>query len=518
MIELRGDRLAFSFPEVHPRARFTIGFQRTLRIPDDGREYPLPAGLGEFPLRHVDDHADTVPAPWLERGGVILPMHQAEALWISFGAGYPAAVKVAAGKINAVSGEGWSTTLRGPVNPRFRPRASAEQDYLVLPQQPWLDGFHVATGQIRQFVAMPLGGGHTAEEQLTGRAEVGGIQLLAYPMGAEWYQYVDTVRYRGLASDLSLRGPLVTRSAAPPDMGLGLGGLMRQAIEADPYGTEAWDLEHPARCFVHLVNAEQWEAITGEPMPTAPIAPATYARHGIPWFDYAAPGPKAPGSKILAELRTVAEVEQDAGHMLPDNAAILIDRVGRLRDRPGHAVGEGADQAWAPPGPVSPHVDPMTGLMNRRAFDELLELPHFDALAFLDIDHMKGINDQLGADRGDLLLGLFAKSLRDWCDGRQPSRAVPFRLGGQTFAVLAAGSNAEELAQQVHALQLRMAIYDTPEGRKRLTFSAGVTAWLAGEQPSDVRHRCNQALLAAKRNGRAQVVVLGPTNPGDGAA
>jgi hypothetical protein len=38
-----------------------IEFQRTLRIPDDGKIYPLPAGFGRFPLRHVDDYKETVP-------------------------------------------------------------------------------------------------------------------------------------------------------------------------------------------------------------------------------------------------------------------------------------------------------------------------------------------------------------------------------------------------------------------------------------------------------------------------
>ena len=61
-----------------------IEFQRTLRIPDDGKIYPLPAGFGRFPLRHVDDYKDTVPAPWIERGGVLMPMYQSEALWIRF--------------------------------------------------------------------------------------------------------------------------------------------------------------------------------------------------------------------------------------------------------------------------------------------------------------------------------------------------------------------------------------------------------------------------------------------------
>ena len=43
MIELNHDELRIHFPEVHEQARLVINFQRTLRIPDDGRTYPLPA-------------------------------------------------------------------------------------------------------------------------------------------------------------------------------------------------------------------------------------------------------------------------------------------------------------------------------------------------------------------------------------------------------------------------------------------------------------------------------------------
>lgn len=42
MIEMQNDQLIFSFPQVHQHAKCTIEFQRTLRIPDDNREYPLP--------------------------------------------------------------------------------------------------------------------------------------------------------------------------------------------------------------------------------------------------------------------------------------------------------------------------------------------------------------------------------------------------------------------------------------------------------------------------------------------
>ena len=148
MIELKRNQLVFSFPEVHPEASVAVEFQRTLRIPDDGKTYPLPPGLGTFPLRHVDDFGSRVAPEWLEHGGIILPMYQAEAMWIRFSGhyiaqretAYPFAIKVATGKINAVSGDAWTPGLHR------RP-----QDYVVSPEQPWLDGYCVARGSIRQF-------------------------------------------------------------------------------------------------------------------------------------------------------------------------------------------------------------------------------------------------------------------------------------------------------------------------------------------------------------------------------
>ena len=223
MIELRDDELVCRFPEVHADAVCRIGFQRTLRIPDDNRDYPLPPGLGRFPLRHVDDHLDSAPESWGRHGGVFLPMYQAEALWLHFDTAYPMAVKVAAGKIDALTGDDWINEL----SPR-------RQDYLVIPDQPWLDGFSVGKGLIRQFVAMPLGQGFTAEEQLTGEGRHGGLQLVVYPMQAsryeDWRREAQAVCY----------SPVM--DAAPPahEMGLAPGGLMRQEIYSDDYGFDAW--------------------------------------------------------------------------------------------------------------------------------------------------------------------------------------------------------------------------------------------------------------------------------------
>ena len=62
------------------------------------------------------------------------------------------------------------------------------QDYGVVPEQLWLDGNCVQMGVIHQFLAMPLGDGYTVEEQLTGAAAHGGLQIVAYPMKREQYR------------------------------------------------------------------------------------------------------------------------------------------------------------------------------------------------------------------------------------------------------------------------------------------------------------------------------------------
>ncbi len=341
MIELRDDQLVFRFPEVHGRAEFVIDFQRTLRIPDDGHEYPLPAGLGSFPLAHVDDHASTVPRSWLAHGGVVMPMHQGEALWLNFCADrYPFAVKVAAGKVNAVTGGAWSTQLtHGPTASSCSAANPAEQDYVVLPEQPWLDGFNVGDDRIRQFVAMPLGAGYTAEEQITGVGEHGGIQILAYPMKAVAYAKLPTwdrnyLGYLGAVPD----DIVFSRDVVSPDMGLGLGGLMHQEIEADPHDRDVWDLDHPARCFIHLANAEQWKTITGLQSPTTPPTPEQYRAAGIPWFDYDTPGLKVPGSDVLAGLDTVAKIAKGQRLPLPNNDSVPIDRVIKIVPRKSRPV------------------------------------------------------------------------------------------------------------------------------------------------------------------------------------
>ena len=311
-IELKNDQLIFRFPGVHSEAELAIEFQRTLRIPDDNRSYHLPPGLGRFPLSRVDDYSDNMPDRWNEHGGVFFPMYQTEALWINFHGDYPMAVKIAAGKINAVTGKTW--------NEEF---SDEPQDYLVVPGQPWLDGFCVEKGLIRQFVAMPLGEGYTAEEQLTGEAEHGGLQIAVSPMKRSVYEE----KFGCLESACETRSLICMEKI--PAMGLAPGGLMRQEIYEDRHGIDAWDRTTGARCFAHIVNSVQFLHLTGcEP----PRKPQTAQNYNGPWYDYTDNELKAlEGAKKLAGLDSVASVKLKKGEgFLSDNDPITPKVVKKL--------------------------------------------------------------------------------------------------------------------------------------------------------------------------------------------
>jgi len=317
MIELNHNSLLFSFPDVHPYAKFSISFQRTLRIPDDGKHYSLPPGLGSFPLCHVDDFADSTPPEWLEHGGVMFPMYQSEAMWINLKSvnlfyrfhknSYPFIVKVAAGKIDAITGQAWTDRVRR--NP---------QDYMVIPEQPWLDGYCVEQGLIRQFVAMPLGSGYTAEEQITAKAEHGGLQIVVYPMKAEAYNELFS---KSSSTLCRARFAICGQSMA---IGLAPGGLMQQEIYEDPYDFDVWDLDHKSRCFVHIANSIAWRAITGKIPPTLPPTAEQYNSLGLPWFQYYNDDLNAlTGSENLKNLQSVAQLSQQKKKVvLPENKPI----------------------------------------------------------------------------------------------------------------------------------------------------------------------------------------------------
>ncbi len=297
MPTLEDDELVFRFPDIDEGAYLAIRFRRTLRIPDSDKTFPLPPGFGSFPLRHAEDYASRLPSTTTGRGGVILPMWKAEAMWLSFRNShyhqeFPFAVKIAAGKINAVTGEAWRPGLyRNP------------QDYMVSPDQPWLDGFAVQKSVTRQVVAMPLGAGYTVEEQLTSEAEWGGIQISVVPLKAHIWRAWCAKRNEPA---------MVCRSAVEPpvvEMGLAAGGRVRQEIYSDPFNLSDWDQTSAQRVFVTLVHARDWEKITGEAAPNEPPTAKAYSAAGLPWYEFYGEDREAlPGGKRLGSVKSLAEM------------------------------------------------------------------------------------------------------------------------------------------------------------------------------------------------------------------
>ena len=335
----------------------TITFHRTLRIPDDGRHYHLPPSLGAFPLRRVEDYKQRVPASWREHGGVFLPVFQREAVWLGFDAAYwrPNALRVTVGKVNALSGRPWSEELvRGG-------RGDDEQDYVVVPDQPWLDGINAGNGFIKQFCAMPLGMGYTVEGLLTGKEEFGGLQLCVFePKAGKFPNTRPAIQLRGRAAGgpapdamnvaclasappmaLARSAELCEASFAGQEMGLAAGGRMKQSIYPDPHGVDTWDQCNYARVYVHLVNSQMWAAITGEPMPTTPVTAQAYAEHNLPWFDlYDEHMGDIASSDILEGVKSVKAIDAEKG-FAPQQDDSSVDVPDHLVHK-GHVVESGA--------------------------------------------------------------------------------------------------------------------------------------------------------------------------------
>lgn len=306
-----------------------VRFMRTLRIPESGIS-ALPPGLGTFPLRRVADYPDTAPASWLARGGVMLPIYLREAMWLALHSQEPSALQVAVGKVCAVSGKGWDQRL-----------ATDPQNYLALPEQPWLDGINSGDGLIRQFVAVPLGSGATVEEQVTGAAEHGGVQLRAVGLTSKarqaWERKQRAKKSRPrMATQLDAMA--MPMAAAPtPDMGLGAGGQMRQEVYADRRPMSDYDQSESWRVFVHLCSAATWASITGELPPATPVDRDAYTSAGLPWFDYFdAELDDLPPAETLTRVKPVGEVLG-----LPDHGILPVPpgQVVKLKD--GREVTDG---------------------------------------------------------------------------------------------------------------------------------------------------------------------------------
>lgn len=146
-------------------------------------------------------------------------------------------------------------------------------------------------------------------------------------------------------------------------------------------------------------------------------------------------------------------------------------------------------------------TDPLTGLLNRRAFlRSILERNSNWTLLLLDIDHFKRVNDSLGHAGGDEAIILFARALQT----KMPNGALLARMGGEEFAIAYRGDitliEPEELLSQIRKI-------DLPRGY-RITASMGIANRnVASDDDWKILYRAaDMALYQAKSGGRDRLI------------
>ena len=159
------------------------------------------------------------------------------------------------------------------------------------------------------------------------------------------------------------------------------------------------------------------------------------------------------------------------------------------------------------------YMDSLTGLFNRRAFDEYgVELiEKFSivgkpmAVLVLDIDNFKEVNDTYGHNTGDIVLKRVAQTIRRSIRDSD----VAFRYGGEEFVILLPGAGkkgALKVAEKIRATMEKTPV-ETEFGELKITVSIGATLIRKGERdPNTILDRADAALYRAKREGKNRVV------------
>jgi diguanylate cyclase len=205
-------------------------------------------------------------------------------------------------------------------------------------------------------------------------------------------------------------------------------------------------------------------------------------------------------SSIISETRSlVTETNQFETQLL-----ISTEEVERLKEELSYARQEAM-------------LDPLTGVMNRRGFDQRLrsmisevgrqQVVNF-CLMLMDIDKFKEINDNHGHLLGDKVLCAVAELLTRHTKGKDACA----RFGGDEFAILLpdiGSNNARNLADYLRTIVEKIVLKRPNSGSVvgGISVSIGVAAYRMGETDEDLLHRCDQALYRSKSLGRNRVML-----------
>ncbi len=161
--------------------------------------------------------------------------------------------------------------------------------------------------------------------------------------------------------------------------------------------------------------------------------------------------------------------------------------------------------------------DGLTGLLSKRTFEDALAeaIAHAQqvreplSLILLDLDHFKLVNDTHGHPAGDAVLAAAAARIQTSVRGSDSA----YRYGGEEFAVLLPGSDADRALSVAERIRERIGRAPVPVDRRRklpVTASLGVACLGPGRDTSDsLLQAADQALYAAKHAGRNRAVLSG---------
>jgi diguanylate cyclase len=205
----------------------------------------------------------------------------------------------------------------------------------------------------------------------------------------------------------------------------------------------------------------------------------------------------------LSEVLASASVMKNSVDSLQKKVSASQEEIARLRGDLERARGEAL-------------LDPMTGIFNRRGFEQKLQAlitgnrtsDDTHCLVMLDIDHFKKVNDNHGHLMGDRVIQAVGEILR--VSVTQEAHAAA-RYGGEEFAILMpsasvdqSASLAESVRERTKAIKIRKR--DTQEVLFSVTLSGGVASLQPGDDAAALIARADAALYQAKQTGRDRVV------------
>ncbi len=198
--------------------------------------------------------------------------------------------------------------------------------------------------------------------------------------------------------------------------------------------------------------------------------------------------------RLLTVIAELVEINQQLGRRLAESEQKLSDQAVQIESHYAAA-----------------RTDPLTRLSNRRVFDEELTAlalrfqrdSAVSAVALIDVDHFKRLNDRWGHPAGDAALRRVADLLRR-AVGR---RGLVARIGGEEFAVLLPRVGLIDAAVLADRLRLAVAAdeWTVDDHLMGVTISVGLAAFEHDEDGHRMLRRADQALYAAKRGGRNAV-------------